>query len=382
MQTTGKAAYAPAKLDIWASWRFPGMNACEKVVMEQIFVTCRRNAKTQAEIAAEIGLNEMYLSPFLAYLTENKLLKTPSEGKYLTDFCMMPAQALYDARAAVAKIYENIGAEITAAIEQKKDELLAFEFYGKGFDWNYLLWYFYFIAKQRLQYTMGEKNKANWLDKMPQELNNRPNFRAAAAYTLPEETEPTNPLHTFPYGGENGGGTCHYHYHSEPDPVYGRMAMTDLMGAPFPSEWYFPSNPPLMVRVAESGGTYQPVNETESEHIKKMQTLGFVRESDGKFLVPIIARQTWSGMHSCLDEATAPLADKYLSHVNDALEKTIRPHIREELMGEYAYYLIPRFYNTAPYLFQWATEVGKTLYIPTDYSTDMVGMVLFIHNSQ
>jgi hypothetical protein len=54
-------------------------------------------------------------------------------------------------------------------------------------------------------------------------------------------------------------------------------------------------------------------------------------------------------------------------------DETILPFIREDLMEEYAHWIMWRFFWPQPYVYYWALHEGKTLSIPDDYSKSAAG---------
>ena len=96
---TGTASYAPAELKLWGGYQLPKYwDKITDLITKQIFVACAREPRTVRQIADEIGVAPVYFEEKLSYLLDNKFLKEPAKGKYLTDFIIYPCQVITTAR--------------------------------------------------------------------------------------------------------------------------------------------------------------------------------------------------------------------------------------------------------------------------------------------
>ena len=169
MNNTGKSAYAPAALNKWGGYGAPNYwSKLNDLILDQIFIVCRNESKTVNEVADEIGVAPVYLEQIIEYPLKHKFLKKDVKGKYLTDICIIPAQASYEANYQASEIYSNIGEEITEVLQKKKDSILAFDFYGNKFEYDYLLWILYVFACSQFNDMALGKNEKNWEGKIKQ----------------------------------------------------------------------------------------------------------------------------------------------------------------------------------------------------------------------
>ena len=186
MNNYGRSSYAPAQVGMWGGYGIPDYwNNISDQMTKQIFVCCGNESKSIKEIADEIGCAPVYFEEKLQYLVDNKFLKETTNGKYITDFCVLPAAVWNNNGYEVAKIYKDIGKEVTDIIKANEQKFREFEFYGNDMPFGELLWYLYFVFSDALQTKMREKNAHRWKDKVP--ADNGKGYRICCSYILPDE---------------------------------------------------------------------------------------------------------------------------------------------------------------------------------------------------
>lgn len=368
-ENTGKSAYAPTDLQKWGGYHVvKHWEKIDNLILDQIFVACRAKAKTINEIADGIGVAPVYLEKIMEYPLENKFLKMSGKNKYLTDFCVLPAQASYDANLKISEIYADIGKEITDILYAKKDTLLSLDFYGKQFDYDYLLWILYVFALDRFSEMALAKNEANWEGKVPP--NNGKDYRIAASFTQAGE-KINSPVKIKQAGWSN------LHEAFEND-KYGKIWYVNFFQTfPFSNRdgLVNAGNAALLFKIIETGGDLE-LNEIETEQAALFISKGIVVKDGGRLKtnIPVMTNKCDERMRSCLEDDLRPLVDKYVGAVTKAAEKIILPHIREDLLEEYAHWILQGYFCPIGYVFYWAIYEGKTLAVPDDYSRSAAGL--------
>ena len=372
VNNTGKSAYAPASLNKWGNYAAPNYWAkLNDLILDQIFIACRNEAKSINEIADEIGVAPVYLERIMEYPLEHKFLKKDSKGKYLTDFCILPYQARYEASYQIGEIYSELGKEITEVIEKKKDSILAFDFYGNKFDWDYLLWILYVFACSRFLGMAIEKNEKNWEGKVSKD--NGKDYRIAGSFTLPNEKIV---LHDKPMKSV-GWSNLHEHFENE---KHGKITYVNFFQHdPFSNRdgLINASNDSILFKLIESDGIAE-LNEIEKEQAAYFISKGVIIKDGDKLKVniPVMTYECDDKIRLWLSDLLQPIVDKYVDDVCAAADKIIRPLIREDLLEEYAHWILGGYFFPLPYVFYWAMYEGKTLAIPEDYSASAAGLYL------
>lgn len=369
-KNTGKSAYAPASLNKWGGFGAPKYWArLNDLILDQIFIACRAEAKTINEIADEIGVAPVYLESIMAYPLEHKFLKKDAKGKYLTDICIIPAQANCDANYQAGEIYANLGAEMTEILEKKKDTILSFDFYGNKFDYNYLLWILYVFACSRFSDMALEKNEQKWEGKIPKD--NGKDYRFAGSFALPDEKIDMKPLKQV------GWSNLHDGFENE---KYGIITYANLFHAePFSDRdgLINASNDTLLFKLIESGGNIE-LNEIEKEQAAYFTSKGVIIKDGGKLKVniPVMTAECVGKIHCCLEDLLQPLVDKYVDDINAMADKILRPLIRDDLLEEYAHWILAMFFYPIGRIFHYAMYECGTLAIPADYAQSAAGLYL------
>ena len=184
---TGRSSYAPAELHLWGGYSIPSYWAeiNKDLMTKQIFIACAKEAKTVRQIADEIGVAPVYFEDKLHFLLKTKFMKESSNGKYLTDFIIYPAQVLADFYAELSEIYDPVGREVTALIRDHEKEIRDVGFYGNDLPFGTLLWVLYHAAADEMENVMTEANAVRWEGKIPE--NNGKTYRVAGSVTFPDE---------------------------------------------------------------------------------------------------------------------------------------------------------------------------------------------------
>ena len=193
MNNTGRAAYAPAELNLGGCYSIPDYwDKISDIMTKQIFVACNKQARSVREIADEIGVAPVYFEEKLKYLLEKKFLKETSNGKYITDFVILPWQTDTDFTYELSLVYSELGVEVTNAIKSVEDKIRALGFYGSGFELDYLLWILYVYACTALSNVMQVMYRTKWAGKVPSD--NGKGYRLTGYVTFPDETKNHRPV--------------------------------------------------------------------------------------------------------------------------------------------------------------------------------------------
>ena len=126
---------------------------------KQILYLCREKAKSVAELTKEIDAAPAFVEASVKNLLSYDLLFEPDgeKGKYLTDFAILPASVIRQARKELKQMLEksDFVNRYFEILNQMKAEILAEDFYGNTFAWEYLLPYFIIRSDREFKMNLG-----------------------------------------------------------------------------------------------------------------------------------------------------------------------------------------------------------------------------------
>ena len=133
--------------DYYLKFTGAAYNAFEAVsglLDRQILLVCREQAKNIAEIAKEVDAPPIFVEESVNRLVKTDLMFEKEKGRFLTDFIFIPKKINYKAICRSRKLAREMKFQerYFEILNGMKDEILAEDFYGNNFDWEYLLTYF------------------------------------------------------------------------------------------------------------------------------------------------------------------------------------------------------------------------------------------------
>ncbi len=369
MNNTGRAAFAPARLDLVGGYNMPDYwDKVSDIMAKQIFVACRGKALTVREIADEIGVAPVYFEDRLKYLLDKKFLKETSNGRYITDFVILPAQASADYNYEHSRIFANIGAEVTEAIKSVEDKIRAIGFYGSEFDFSYLLWILYVHACSALSKDMLGIYRGKWAGKVPD--GNGKDYRINGTVTMPDEQIVYRELK------EASWSNLHKHFKTSD---YSRICHANLFQAqPFGERDFIitDENADMVMKLYDNPG--YPLTRNQEEQAAALVRLGYLRR-DGSSLRLTMPVMTWEQQQEIIEILAAPLhplAIKYVEAVSELSDRMLLPLIREDLLEEYVNRIMMLNFWPLGYVLYYGMNDGGTLAIPQDYAASAAGIEL------
>ncbi len=373
MNNTGTMSYAPAQLSIWGGYAIPNYwNNLEDLMIHQIFVACRSDAKTVREIADEIGVAPVYFEDKLRYLLDNRFLKETSNGRYLADFCIFPAQLYADYWYEQSRVFQDVGAVVTDAILACENQIRALDFYGNRFDYNYLMWLLYVYAATAMSRDMLTLYRKKWEGKVPG--GNGKDYRMTGIVTFPDETVQARDCQSV------GWSNLHMHYQTS---GYRHICYANLFQAPpFPNRDHIFSdfNMDLVMRLYEDPQlALSPVQEEQAAVLIQK---GYLQRTDGGLFLtmPVMGQTVKSEMERILGDALHREAVRYAEKVGELSDRMLLPHVRKDLLEDYVNWVMEGNFFPIGYILYDAMYGSKTLAIPADYDASAAGTCLYIWN--
>ncbi len=373
-EQTGRSAYAPVQLNLSGSYSIPDYwNHINDLMSKQILADCYQSPKSPREIADEIGVAPVYFEEKLRYLTENQFLKEAGNGKYLTDFIILPYQAAVYHAHAVNGITKELGRELTELLYKVEPQIRAQDFHGNDFPYPRLLWIFYTFAAQVLMERMQKLYDAKSDKSLPK--NNGKTYRLTGTLRYPDEQI------DIPANMESRHVDWSNLHHSFRTSGYRSIQHANLFQQhPFPrrDDILTEANMDLFMRLYDNPAL--TLTETEQETVAFWMEKGYMTKAESGHVpaIPIMTWQCKERIHAILDAEIVPLAEKYMEALLAATETYYRPHVREDLREEYVHWLVPsNFFQLNPVLY-YALHEGNTLEIPEDYNNSAAAICIYI----
>jgi RNA polymerase sigma factor (sigma-70 family) len=369
--TTRKSAYVPSDLNIWGNGS-PPFGTVSDLIIKQLLVACRDEGKTLNDLADEIHVAPVYLEDRLKAALEAKVMKTDKNGKYLTDILIVPGQAHYDAKYKASEIYSGIGPEIHEMLLKKKDYIQSLDFHGNKFDYRYLTWFLYILVYQKYAAMTEKYNAQNWEGKIPE--NNGKNFRLSGEFVLPGETINRDKEIKEVRNGNRG----EYFQHSK----YGRILYIDwFVSSPFADKYRHGkvngSNAPLIFKLIDNNGIAELTDVEEKQAAELIENGVIIKDGEKlNVMIPFMTAEIENTIRDCFEDLLQPLVEKYTDKITTIVNELILPHVREDLMEEYAHCVLGSFFTMLPCAMYWAAYEGKTLPIPEDFLKSAAGIVM------
>jgi hypothetical protein len=339
---------------------------------KQIFAACAKEAKTVRQIADEIGVAPVYFEEKLRYLLDNRFLKESSGGKYLTDFIVYPAQVHADLQAELSEIYDTLGKEATDLLRSAEKDIRAVGFYGSDLPFGTLLWILYYFAAGAMMDAMESMNAARWEGKVPE--NNSKSWRLSASVTYPDEEIAVR-------GKKNWIPWSNMHTQFKTSGYQWVEHANLFQISPFEERYDIlnESNADLFMRIFDD--PFLKLTPYEEEAAANLIRLDYLQKKDGGLFlsVPVMTYGQQRQICDILRTAFEPLSEKYLDRVVGAADRIVLPHIRKDLLEEYAHWTLPEGFFPIPYLMYYGMYSDeKPLDIPEDYSKSSKGICIYI----
>jgi len=385
MNTIGKTAYAPAKVDYF--FGFSAMQASLLLdvskIYPQIMVLCRNEAKSVNDIADEMGISPVYLEEALEKMKKVSLLTSPAKGKYQTNCCVFPEEAYARANIAACDVFHDngFGERITKALLDLKDDIAALPFYGNHFDYRYLMWIFYVEAGDSFGVCGAKRYAEKYGNRFQNEAERT--YRVTVEYVLPDE-----PFDSAIYDRLRTKGWSNLHQQFTA-PSYGRVEyVNNFECEPFPNDvddviddwrrgrdkWIDETNVFLLLDFVAN--PQRSLMSFEEEAVAKMLSRGLLKKDGEGFSVqlPVFSREIYSHIATMIREKVQDLAYEYAGLVGGVVEKELLPFVRRDQMSNFIHWDMRMFFQQLSSLFYHGWD--NVLAQPEDYSTSAAGLCI------
>lgn len=345
--------------------RFTGAayNAYEEVsslLDRQILFVCRQDEKSLEQISKEVQAAPIFVEESLKRLVRANLMFEKDKGKYLTDFVFLPKKADYQAYLEMKDIVIKMHFEerYFEILNGMKDELLAEDFYGKDFSWDYLLPYFIIRSDREFTKVLGGDYIRDTYIKDKYDRIWR-NFFAIGYYGDEPEEDPDNDKIIGPG----------YNYNCLNSTEYGRYEVHNTINSMKYSsngknyeltidrlDWINASNIALYRKLAENPNAV--IEKNEEEYLAEFLSNGVIvkTESGYKGTVPLIPFKLVDKWCKSWNEKLKKLAIEFEEALYQSQKNTVLPYIRKDLLWASSYSFFPICHDIDTILMKYGIE--------------------------
>ena len=389
-QADGKRKRKISKLSFdYKNSAFLNWYALDSLLAQQIVIACRLEKKTENEIADEIDAVPVYIEDRIKELKNRGIITEASEGNYLANMFVFPTSALkkvYECQKAVMK---KIDFELRffELLISMKDDILKLDFYGKHFDYRFLLWYFSIRGgKEFAELCLKAFIKQNKI-----ELG---------------DYKPNNPLmgqfDDFE-GGDSGAGGESVNYQDKiswsycfpdfwtPRVGYAQCQVT-IEQPPFSREvagwwgknyepgrmgWVNRSNGELLIDLMEN--PKKTLNQTEEELAAECIKNGVLnKNADGglELNIPVSPLKFQDDFCALFDKTFESLAEEYTAQYGPLIKNALDSHIHKGLKKDFYARTIQWLFQPLVAVYEYGLK-NKIYQIPEDYSHSTAGMWIY-----
>lgn len=347
----------------------------------QILFCCRNEKKSINQIADEVHANPVYVEESVKRMEAEKVMFEQSKEKYITDFTIFPKSAVQRAEKAAEDIVKelNLIPRYFEILNGMKADLLSFEFYGRDFDWYFLLPYFIVRSERMFAY---EWTRSYLRDKYAKayKYDRTIGYYFLAVWkdddvmTLPED--PDKIISGFPY---NNYRSAKYGDWSYANMVNGFCIHRNGKEYSYPDDrlyWFGSSNIDLYFDLVKN--PKMELNEHQMEVAAIMIKRGALsRMKDGSLRanIPVVPYEVEDRMIKLFEQKLGALAKEFAQKLYEVQKDILFPYVRKDLMK-------PAFWNFFPMCGKIEIELIKygieqnMIALPQDNQNQCLGLVM------
>lgn len=318
--------------------------AVSSLIDVQLLYCCHDQKKSVEQLAKEMQVSSLFIEDSIKKLEKANLLFEASKGKYQTDFCFFPNSVLNKAAKAAEEVTEKmeIVPKFMDMLLEMKDEMLAEDFYGNNFQWEYLLPYFIIRSNREFAKAVG---KEYLVEKYAKDLTDRRYRTFFVRGTYMDEPVQTAGSHIIGKG---------YPYRKYVSSKYGYYELHDTIrimkvvqnGKEYNLtddriDWINAENGTLYFDLIENPG--KELSAAEESIALDMLSKGVLVKDGDKYIgsIPVISQEIIEKWMDKWHKKFRPLAEQYEQALYDAEKDILLPYIRPDLLRAAFWYYFP-----------------------------------------
>lgn len=328
----------------------------------QILFVCRESAKTVEQIAKEVEAAPAFVEQSINRFVNADIMFEKEKGKYLTDFVFLPKKVDYQAYLDAKEIAKKLHFEerYFQILNEMKDELLEEDFYGRDFDWEYLLPYFIIRSNRVIRQNIG----GDYIrEKYITDIHDRiwRHFFAVGYYGDEPEGDPAddkivgpgynyNILNSLEFGRYEVHDTINTMKYSKDGKDY-ELTIERL-------DWINATNISLYRKLVENPNA--PITKNEEEYLAEFISNGVVVKTDEgyKGTVPLIPFRLVDKWCESWKEKFKNLAIEVQEALYQKEKDTVLPYVRKDLYRAASYFFFPIGIDMDSALIQYGIDNG------------------------
>lgn len=359
---------------------YKAWNSIRSLLDRQVLYCCRNEKKSLNQIADEVCANPVYIEDSVKRMLETEVLYEQSKGKYITDFAIFPRSVIqkYEKAADDVANEMNIIPKFLDILNAMKPDILKEDFYGRDFDWNFLLPYLMVRCEREFIKNMTHTYIR---DKYSQNYEKRrtASFFLKGVYDDDEmtaELEDSDRIESYyPYNCYKSSKYGDWEYH---DTINAFCIHRKGVEYSYPDDriyWFGSSNGDLYFDLVQNPKL--ELNQHQEEAAAIMIKRGILtRMTDGTLRgnIPVIPFETLNKWIELWKEKFTPLAQEFGQKLYDAQKDIICPYIRNDLMDAASWSYFPSSGYFLNNLLKYAIA-QKMFALPQDNKNTCVGLV-------
>lgn len=355
----------------------------DSLLAQQVLYSCRMQKKSINEIADDIDASPIYIESIIKKLIKTEMIIEPTQSKYLSNIILLPDSCLYKMFEVQNTILKKINFEqrfydIQFAL---KDKILSYDFYGKDFDYSFLMWYFSVRAiKYANKYSGTHYCLINGLDEHLA-FQERPSHWINGQYCTgkyPVENVLDKYLtwiYYFPgfWTPKTDYFQIHVTVENPPFPISIQSFGDDYrMGR---SEWINAANGTLLFDLVENPAKIL----TEAEQVMAAEFIkhGVLTKTENglRVNIPFFTFEHQDIFDRIWYDVYKPLFKDLVEELNDPIHEFVLPYVRKDLLPAFYTSEIKNFTQPLHAVINYGVK-NKILKIPEDYERSTAGMVI------
>jgi|GEM_PF-620140 len=364
MKENSRKSYAPAEVNLWGAYEAPKFwNELFRSLTKNIFAAAYEEPVTLEELSDELGVARVYIEEEIERLVEWGFIKKHGTDQYLTNFIMLDAQKMLDFKIKAADTWNGLAERMIRTLDNVKDDILALDFYGNQFNWNYLLWIFIVFACTSFSDIALKNYRRKWQDKNMPKYDK--DYRMMGIVKRADQELIFDPADIKYVSWSN----LHQYFRNIGE--YREVVYANLYQCePFSNRdaLFNDFGIRLLIRLSKNHDA-DSLTTYEKESAAYLIEKGIVKNDSGALIpqIPMIESHTLITIQELISKAIEGCVDDAAVKVSELADKILLPLVRKNLLEQYVNWVMLVCLDPLPYVLYQCKKEGF-LQEPRDFS--------------
>jgi len=380
-------SYAPAELSLEYTGNFYySERLMQDILPRQIALLCYELPKTTEELAEALQTSEVFIKDFAEEMCKLNLMKK-IDLEYSTNFPVFHQYACEKVRLIKNKVLWDLRfpQRLHEMIMNKKEEILALDFYGNQFSINYLNWFLYAVQSRLIFKKLTSYYTASKIDEIilgSEDFSGKYNSSQMMRYRFADETPVQSPedktIKFYSYFANDIGDIIFYNYADfEPFPVSFDKNTSIFSLHKGRGSYLNRENIFAYMKLVEDPefGFSDDGKKYAEEFIKS----GVAVLENGKYkpMIPVFTQEVYDQLENLFSKDLNPFVQEIIDNIGTKAEEILLPklHNDKERINQFYAYFFARFLTPInEQIWYGMNESGFE--IPADYGKSVAGIFL------